>query len=220
MADTIQYSIPAAQGNVPFGQTPAGQERRLLRRLVERAKGVSLRESTALIFLLNRWFYHRGGKGVIHPGAEEVAKAARCCLRTAKAILKKLRNWGFIVAVQYAKGGRNATRYMVDTRRILVTLGNMPKVAEGDLVPFEKQDVPAGVEPQVANDKPCNSCTRNKNRPALPRPGRGVSWLRWRLFDGAQLGLTRWIDPTRWLRAKIERRKPRKPLFLAGEVPF
>lgn len=212
MANCDQYRTNAAENKKSFSDTPSHAERQLLRNLVRKAKDISLRESTALLFFLNHWFRHRGGEGVIHPGAQKLANAARCGLRTARSLMKTLREWGFIVPVKYEKGGRNATRYMVDTQKILTVLGNVPETVEGDLVAVKSAS--EGV------DKPCKNHRGNKDRIELPKPAIGAEWLLRRFQAGLVVGLSRWIDPDLWRKRQEVQAKQVKSQSLAWEVPF
>lgn len=95
------------------------EERRAIRGAINRAKSLPKRRREALMYCTNLWFHHRHKDGFIRPGAENLAEKLECCLRTAKSVLKDLRNDGLIVAVDYEKGGKNATRYVVDLGRVL-----------------------------------------------------------------------------------------------------
>jgi hypothetical protein len=76
------------------------------------------------------WFRNRmRGECHIHPGAKKMAKWAGCEARTASANMAVFRNWGFLVPVAYEKGGRRATRYVVNPMALLnvmTTLGANP----------------------------------------------------------------------------------------------
>jgi hypothetical protein len=102
-------------------------ERKLVREGIRRAKSMPRRDRECLMFLTNLWFYHRNGDGFIHPGATMVAEKLECCLRTAKAILNRLRAGGYLVVVAYPKGGRRATWYAVDVGKILLDFHARPR---------------------------------------------------------------------------------------------
>ena len=94
-------------------------ERRIVRQGIRRAKSLSRRERECLMFVTNLWFYHRGHTGFIHPGASLVANKLECSVRTAKTVMKRLRDCGYLVPLAYASGGRRATWYAVDVGKIL-----------------------------------------------------------------------------------------------------
>lgn len=102
-------------------------ERKLVREGIRRAKSLPRRDRECLMFLVNLWFYHRNGDGFIHPGATMVANKMECCVRTAKAILGRLRTGGYLVVVGYPKGGRRATWYAVDVGKILIDFHARPR---------------------------------------------------------------------------------------------
>lgn len=95
------------------------EERRIVRSAINGAKEMPRRRREALMFLSNLWFHHRNVKGVIYPGAEKIADKLECSVRTAKTILKELRDEGFIIPVDYEKGGSRTTRYVVDLGKIV-----------------------------------------------------------------------------------------------------
>jgi hypothetical protein len=206
MASADQYTESATPRN--FNDTAPGEERRLVRSLVRKAKSMTKMEREILLWLIERWFYHRKGAGVIHPGVAAIRKATEWCERSVRYVLKRLRDWGFIVAVEYAKGGRRATRYMVDSAKIIETLGNIPPTVEGHLVPLS------------GDEKPCMGCRRNNYRQDLPKPAEWAEWLKSRFQDGLRLGLSRRIDPVGWLNGRKAQAKARKSQSLAWEAPF
>ena len=106
------------------------EERRVIRNGIKRAKSIPRREREALMLLSNLWFYHRNGDGFIRPGAALLAEKLECSVRTAKSVLKYHREAGYLVALDYEKGGRNATRYAVDLGLIIDNL--CPKAKHGE----------------------------------------------------------------------------------------
>lgn len=208
---------------IKFNDTDAGQERRLLRGLIRKSKTMSKMDREVLMWLLERWFYHRSGKGIICPGVGKISHATELCERSVRYVLKRLREWGFIVAVKYAKGGRRATQYMVDTIRILRILGNVPETVQGELRPIDR--------PITERGKPCTPCRRNNTcrdipEPGgdLPKPAEGREWLLGRFAAGLAAGLKRWIDPIGWSK-RYERTKGSdiltgKTVPAVQEVPF
>lgn len=94
-------------------------ERRVIREGIRRAEGLSRRERDGLMYCANLWFYHRNGEGFIRPGAKLLASKLECCERTAKSVFKKLREAGYLIPLEYLKGGHNATRYAVDLALII-----------------------------------------------------------------------------------------------------
>lgn len=195
------------ENNIAFNDTPAGMERRVLRSLIRKSKSMTKMEREIMLWIMERWFYHRGGAGVVHPGAEKISKGTEWCVRSVRYVLKRLRDWGFIVAVKYAKGGRNATRYMVDEEKILRTLGDIPEVAEGSLSEVNR--------PENGDDKPCMGCRRYNNSETLPKPADQAKWLTWRFAEGVALGLKRRISPSQWLKRQ-KQASLTKPLGTGG----
>lgn len=89
----------------------------LLRR---RSDHLGLEAKALMRVIVNLWFHHRHGQGVINPGRESLGKRCEAALsvRTVSRYLGEFRRLGFITPVQYAKGGRKSTRYTVDLERI------------------------------------------------------------------------------------------------------
>lgn len=77
-------------------------------------------------------FYLRkraAGSDIIHPGVDRVAKWGKCSARQAQRNLRVMEQAGIIIAVSDIKGGRWATRYMVDFKNLahwLVGVGANP----------------------------------------------------------------------------------------------
>lgn len=94
-------------------------ERRIVRAGIRKAKAMPRRDRECLMYLTNLWFYHRNDTGYIHPGSGLVASKLECSVRTAKTVMKRLREAGYLVPLEYAKGGRRATWYAVDVGKIL-----------------------------------------------------------------------------------------------------
>lgn len=122
-----------------FVETDHGQERSLARRAIDKAfkSGILSRtEKDVMTTVLNLWFAHRGPKmtGVIRPGRAYLAKKNKCSVRTVASLLKRMRDAGFLVTIAYAKGGRRATQYRLDTHGLMVWCGvKFPEVAKGAL---------------------------------------------------------------------------------------
>lgn len=97
-------------------------ERGIIRNGITKAKHMPRREREAMMFLTNLWFYHRNSEGYIRPGAALLADKLECSVRTAKTVLKSLRDAGYLIPLDYEKGGRNATRYAVNLALIVENL--------------------------------------------------------------------------------------------------
>lgn len=102
-------------------------ERRIVRDGIRKAKHLPRRDRECLMYLTNLWFYHRNDEGFIHPGATKVAGKLECSVRTVKATFKRLRDAGYLVPLEYSKGGRRATWYAVDIGKILDDLCHRPR---------------------------------------------------------------------------------------------
>lgn len=107
-------------------------ERRIIRAGIKRAKHLPRRDREGLMYLVNLWFYHRNGDGFIHPGSTLLAEKLECSVRTAKDVLKRLREAGYLVCLAYGKGGRNATWYAVNLAKVLDDLCVMQRFQEQD----------------------------------------------------------------------------------------
>ena len=73
-----------------------------------------------------------GGAPFIHPGMVGMAKWGQCCERQARRNFTQLRHWGVVQVVKYPKGGRRASRFVVNfsaLRMVLVEMGTNPSVA-------------------------------------------------------------------------------------------
>jgi hypothetical protein len=138
-----------------FADSAAGQERTLVRRAIMKNRDMNANRKSVLSTIINLWFANRS-KGAMYPGAVKLASMSGLSLRTIKTYLAEFRSKGFITAVAYEKGGRNATRYTVSLRNILETLcpSKVLQVA-GDLVRMALNK-PA---------KPCKNCTRLNKEP-------------------------------------------------------
>lgn len=108
------------------------EERRIVRSGIRRAKVLPRRDRECLMYVTNLWFYHRNGDGFIHPGAKLIASKLECSVRTAKTVLKRLRDGGYLVPLEYAKGGRRATWYAVDIGKILDDFCPVPRGYSAD----------------------------------------------------------------------------------------
>lgn len=152
---------------ISFHDTDAAAERRAMRRAVSRLS-LSNNERVVLQYLVNVWFIHRG-KGAVHPGREAIARKTNVSVRTVQTYLGKFRDLGFIRAIDYAKGGRRATRYSVDLSAIHNTAFPPVKAAPGHLVP-----VPTGrANSTDFEPKPSKICSRYlKREKAAPIPMR------------------------------------------------
>jgi hypothetical protein len=94
----------------------ARQERAELRRMVRGITKDKLTKSERLILekLVNLWMTHRFGEGVIRPGRSRLAKQCDVHLDTVRVALARFRELSIIAPVAYAKGGTQATRYVVN----------------------------------------------------------------------------------------------------------
>lgn len=115
------------------------QDQRMIRSLIRKAdkKTLTRTQQDVLTKIVNLWFYHQNKDGFIRPGLELIAKACRCTARSVSTALSKLRALNIIKPIKYAKGGRLATRYVVDTDAITdLFLPSNIVHAEGELVQF------------------------------------------------------------------------------------
>lgn len=111
--------------SVDFKKSREAERQRYARSVIRKAKREMLTKSErdVLLVVVNLWFYHKCGRdGFIHPGRNKIAKRADVSVVTVARALARLRAYGFVDAVDYAKGGRKATRYFVDLDCILETL--------------------------------------------------------------------------------------------------
>ena len=73
--------------------------------------------------IISHWFRKLlDGEAEIYPGAKKMATWAGCEERTARENAAILRNWEVLIPRAYPKGGRRATRYVVDTERLFRVL--------------------------------------------------------------------------------------------------
>lgn len=147
-----------------FLNSDAAKERRSMRRTV-RDLGLSKNDQEILQFLVNMWFSNRYVAGEIHPGRERVSKKVRLSVRTVARALAKFRDCGFLVPVQYAKGGRKSTRYTVNFVAI-IDAANGVESAEGGLQPVAKSGPLERATDTHIDEKPCQIGTRIKNKGA------------------------------------------------------
>ena len=122
-----------------FTDTDHGVERRLARQGIAKGfkTGVLNRlERDLITCLANLWFHHRGenGEGNIRPGKKLLANRAKCSERTVARLLKRLREAQILIPISYLKGGRRATRYKLDMRKLMDWCGvYIPKETNGAL---------------------------------------------------------------------------------------
>ena len=102
-------------------------ERRIVRDGIRKTRSMPRRDRECLMYLCNLWFFHRNGDGFIHPGADLIAEKLECSTRTAKGVLKRLRDAGYLVVLAYPKGGRRATWYAVDIGKIVTDICPRPR---------------------------------------------------------------------------------------------
>ena len=102
-------------------------ERRIVRAGIRKAKSLPRRDRECLMYLTNLWFYHRNGDGFIRPGSSLVAEKMECSVRTAKTIMKRLREAEYLLPLAYENGGRRATWYAVDIGKILDDMCPRPR---------------------------------------------------------------------------------------------
>lgn len=138
----------------------ARQERREFREIIRRIgrKDLTKSQKAILEVLVNLWFAHRYGEGVIRPGRERLAKRCDVHVNTVKSTLDRLRTLNVITAVEYASGGSKATRYTVDLDTIRSLWGGaLPLVAEGDLVEIKRTKLSGSksLNRPVTPDKNC-----------------------------------------------------------------
>lgn len=134
-----------------FAETTAGQERTILRKAITKTKALNHNRKAVLSKLVNLWFANRR-KDVIHPGAARIAKETDLSERSVRAFMGEFRAAGWITPTKYAKGGRNATRYVVNLRAIIDAL------VPHNVVTLAAELVERVV--QTAVEKPCKICIR------------------------------------------------------------
>lgn len=135
-------SFQNAEPITGFKASKSFADAQFIRRAINKSS-LSASRRNALRHLVNLWYYHRCGAGEIHPGAEKLAKKWRLSLRTVKTILKEFREAGFIKAIKYANGGKNATRYTVDLDQIIETLAPSKVITiPGELAPIQSYEGP------------------------------------------------------------------------------
>ena len=146
-------------------------------RLAVRNSGLTKSEKLVTIALVNIWFHHRA-KGEMHPGREKIARREQVSVKTVTRTMAKLREAGCLVVVSHPKGGRASTRYRLDPFRLMETCGvDFPKVASGNLAPFEAGNVPlsGGEMSRLGGDKMSHGL---KVRTKVPFPDEQTPTLR------------------------------------------
>jgi hypothetical protein len=109
-----------------------------------RKSSLTKSQKEVTIVLVNIWFYHKGGKAVMHPGRKKVAKKARVSVRTVASTMDMLRAAGVLRVVSHAKGGRTSTRYKLKFAPLLILCGcDLPEWMEGELMPILR-DIQSG----------------------------------------------------------------------------
>ena len=143
-------------------------ERRLVRDGIKRAKHLPPRYRNCLSYMCNLWFYHRGSKGYIHPGAELIASKTECSVRTAKTMLKSLREAGYIIPLAYEKGGtKKATCYAVDIGRIVYDLCPRPRLVATDWIDaIERSRAYVNRAKFCVNRAKVAHCNKRQNKPS------------------------------------------------------
>lgn len=125
---------------VDFKKSREAERQRYVRSIIRKIKRdvLTKAERDVLMVLVNLWFYHKGGpNGFIHPGRKKIAKRANVSVVTVARALSRLRDYGVIDATMYEKGGRKATRYLVDIDCIIETFNpHGVETIPGVLVPF------------------------------------------------------------------------------------
>ncbi|MFQ6755325.1 hypothetical protein V6Z72_13325 [Cereibacter sphaeroides] len=121
---------------IDFKESRAAQEAREIRRIIRRTGLVTKSERDVLMAVVNLWFYHRSGpEGIMHPGCDKIRRRAKVSIITVKRSLKLFRERRVLRAVAYEKGGRKATRYVMDLVALRAWLDpSGVKVASGTLV--------------------------------------------------------------------------------------
>lgn len=127
-----------------FNKSAASAERRLTWSAIKRSD-LSNNEKSALRYLVNLWFHHRGQSGEIHPGIEKVAKKSGFSISTGERCLRKFRSLGFLTPIRYAKGGTGcATQYTVSISAIWAAyLPPAPVLIDGELIEFHLTATPS-----------------------------------------------------------------------------
>lgn len=97
-----------------FSNSFENEHRRKARLDIRNSKHLSANKARFLEKLVNLWFANGSRDGFIHPGVEKLAKITRLSERTIRTFLAEARQRGATVATGYLKGGRKATRYIID----------------------------------------------------------------------------------------------------------
>lgn len=96
----------------------------------------------------------------IHPGMAKMARWGQCCERQARRNFGTFEAWGIVTVVAYPKGGRRASRFVVNfdaIRDTLVELGANPSKALCDKLrdarnPDINPDIKADANPDICPD--------------------------------------------------------------------
>lgn len=147
--------------------------RRLVREAV-RKSDMTKSEKAVTLALANIWFHHKA-QGVMYPGREKIARREQVSIKTVTRTMAKLREAGCLVVVSHAKGGRAATRYRLQTMRLMEFCGvDFPDSREGELTRFDGKNVPlsGGEMSRFRGDKMSHGlkgCVSTpENEPAAP----------------------------------------------------
>ncbi len=115
--------------------------RRFVRSSIQRSPLTSA-EAKITTALVNLWFHHKNGEGLIRPGREKVAKRARVSVRTVASCLLMLRENNVLKIVSHGNGGwHTATRYRLDIIALLELCGHkFPAEFNGELHTLSGRD--------------------------------------------------------------------------------
>ena len=148
--DTYRYlhSPSNARGDgVKYNDSLSASFARFVRSAVQKSH-LTKSERQVTLMIVNLWFYHKSGEGVIYPGREKIAKKLRVSVRTVASTLAILREAGALKVVSHLKGGgRAATRYKLKFVPLLLLCGcDLPDWMQTELRP-------------ILHDLPASNCT-------------------------------------------------------------
>lgn len=151
-------------------------ERREMRAIIQKIKRDQLTKSQKMLLevIVNLWFAHRFGEGVIRPGRSRLAKRCDVSLRTVETALAEFRAHGIVEAVAFLKGGSKATRYIVHLDKIRQLRGGAaPKARDGHLARLDDEPK-AGVPGENCSADPRKNCSRKEDVPLTAQPASSV----------------------------------------------
>lgn len=136
MADTA-YTTK----HLSFQDTPAAQERSFVRRVIRDAKnGLTGNWREVVEYFANLWFANRKSRGYLNPPLDAVARKFGRSRKFIQRVVSFMKKDLGLIPVAYEKGGRKATRYVLDLRVLVERLApsGVTEIA-GELKPVKTQ---------------------------------------------------------------------------------